>query len=198
METTPITVNTNSNGIWKWLTGLSLAGIAGFLGWKYLLKGQLPNPVDEESSNDVNINSNSEKYGVQVHKFQMLNYSKWAESIVEQAKQKGMKFENHLNDLAVGKYVREGLPDQKVIDRFEQKILEYQIKARQSEKWMESISKKAKVNNISFEKQLRNSAIWMVLQTLVNKYKDTPNQDDNSSAEQQSDQDTFNGFAISN
>ena len=197
MEATPVIINTHSNNIWKWLTGLSVVGIAGFLGWKFFLQDQLPEPTDENTNDDVNIDLNSEKYGVQVHKFQMLSYHKWAESVVEQAKQKGIKFENHLNDLAVGKFVREGLPKQDVVDRFEQKIREYQIKARQSVKWMESIAKKAEANELSFEQQLRNSAIWMILQTLIKKYKDSSNDDDTSKYDQQADQDNFNGF-ISN
>jgi len=193
METTPITVSTNNNSIWKWMTGISLTAVAAYFGWKYYFDDQLPEVPDENSNDPVNIDSNSEKYGVQLQKFKILIVDSWAKKILAEAKALNKTFEVHLNDIAVGKYVREGVPDdKKLLQQFENKIREYQIKARQSGQWMESIAEKAQQNNISIELQLRNSAIWMVLTNLIKKYNLPGGQTNNN--DQQADQDNFNGI----
>jgi len=193
METTPITVSTNNNSIWKWMTGISLTAVAAYFGWKYYFDDQLPEVPDENSNDPVNIDSNSEKYGVQLQKFKILIVDSWAKKILAEAKALGKSFESHLNDVAVGKYVREGVPDDnKLLQQFENKIREYQIKARQSGQWMESIAEKAQQNNISIELQLRNSAIWMLLTNLIKKYNQPGGQ--TNKYDQQADQDNFNGI----
>lgn len=194
METTPITISTNNNSIWKWLTGISFTAVAAYFGWKYYFDDQLPEVPDENSNDPVNIDSNSEKYGVQLQKFKILTVDSWAKKILAEAKALSKTFEVHLNDVAVGKYVREGTPDDnKLLQQFENKIREYQIKARQSGQWMESIAEKAQQNNISIDLQLRNSAIWMILTNLIKKYNNLPGGQTNK-YDQQADQDNFNGF----
>ncbi|MFK5855778.1 MAG: hypothetical protein QM503_06580 [Bacteroidota bacterium] len=203
METTPVTINTNNNSIWKWFAGLSLAGVVGFIGWKYFLNEQLPDsPPSNEETNDFDIDKNSEKYGILAHKFQILSNDEWANNIVAEAKQNGKKFKDHLNDVAIGKYVREGFPEERILKLLEIRIREFTIKIKQSGNWVDSIKDKAKTNNVTFEVQLQRDAAWSVINQLLKKYDviEPPSNDD-TNINQQTGQDGFNGigaFMLSN
>jgi len=193
METTPVIIDTNNSNIWKWLAGISFTGIAAYFGWKYYFNDPLPDVPDDYDNDSETDENYSEQYGVQIQKFKILRADSWAKKIAAEAKTLGKTFESHLNDIAVSKYVQQGLGDDKeLIQHFENKVLEYQIKARQSSTWMASITKKAEKNGISIEQQLRRDAIWMLLTSLIKKYKDQGGGTNNS--DQQNSQGNFNGF----
>ena len=179
MENQAVTThNQRSSGTWwKVLLGIGGIGLSWFVFSSFKAgKDALPNP-DDMPDDDANGYNQTEQYEIDLWKYGILKSGKtWPQQIATQAKALGKTFQQHLNDIAIAKYVEKGHNGGKIEEYFQQAIRKYKIKVRQSRAWMDKIVQKAKDNNITVDEQMIKAAIWSILNELMKPYVSQKNQ----------------------
>lgn len=158
---------------------VGLIGGAGVIGWLLfssfksarqlppgdlpIVPGDTPDPLGQGEMTEA-------EYGVALQKYRILKAGNWGHIIREDAKKKGISFEQELNDVAVKKYFEQGTPTGEIAEFFERAINVKTYKIEHNVSLKNSIIQKAQDKGYSYENMLMRDAIWLILKSLSDYY----------------------------